>query len=219
MKSGTGDQTGQFAPFGTLNARLLLIRHGQTKLHRSDRFWGKTDIGLSDTGLKQAEQLCNRLARYKIDAIYASTLSRASDTAEIIASRHKVRVVQAEELCECSFGYAEGLTFREISKRYPDLARELGSWKATAFPGGESLEQLNQRVRVFINRLNQHPPESTIAIVSHGGPLRLMVCNLLGIGIENWLRLRIDHASLSILETYPQGAIINLLNDVSHLKP
>ena len=200
-------------------SRLLLIRHGQTKLYRADRFWGKTDIELSDVGIKQAEQLRDRLSRIKIDAVYASTLLRANATAEIIASRHKVKVTPIKELCECNFGYAEGLTFREISQKYPELAGELSRGKAVSFPGGESLEQLNQRVRGFLEKLEMDTPESKIVIVAHGGPLRLIICNLLGLGIGHWLQLQIDHASLSIVETYPKGNILNLLNDVSHLKP
>jgi alpha-ribazole phosphatase len=214
----TKAKPGQFAPSGALMARLLLIRHGQTKLHRADRFWGRTDIELSDTGIRQAEQLRDRLARYKIHAIYASTLIRATVTAEIIASRHKLPVTPVAELCECSFGYAEGLTFSEISQKYPELARELSAWKAVAFPGGESLDELNRRVQVFLSRLKEQPPESTIAVIAHGGPLRLIVCHLLGIGIGHWLQIRVDHASLSIAQMYPQGTIINLLNDTSHLK-
>lgn len=199
-------------------ARLLLIRHGQTKLHRANRFWGTTDIELSNTGIRQAEQLRERLARYKIDAFYTSTLSRAITTAEIIASRHKAQVTQMAELCECSFGYTEGLTFKEISRKYPELAEELGRGQAISFPGGESLGQLNRRVQVFSDRIGQHQPQSTVAIVAHGGPLRLIICHLLSMGTEYWLKIRIDHASLSIVETYPQGAILTLLNDTSHLK-
>ena len=200
-------------------AKLLLIRHGQTKLHRADRFWGKTDIELSDAGIRQAEQLRDRLARTKIDAVYASTLLRATETAEIVASRHKMKITPIKELCECSFGYAEGLTFREISQKFPELAEELRSGKAVSFPGGESLEQLNRRVRGFLKTLELDKPESKIAIVAHGGPLRLIICNLLGLGIEHWTQLRVDYASLSIVEAYPEGNILNLLNDISHLKP
>lgn len=199
-------------------ARLLLIRHGQTKLHRSDRFWGKTDIELSEVGIRQAELLRDRLARIKIDAVYSSTLVRATATAEIIALRHKVQVSPLTELCECSFGYAEGLTFREISRRYPELAGEMASGKAISFPGGESLEQLNLRVQKFLEKLKEHKPGARIVIVAHGGPLRLIICNLLSLGLEHWLQLRVDHASLSVVETYPKGNILNLLNDVSHLK-
>jgi len=200
-------------------ARLLLVRHGQTKLHKADRFWGKTDIELSNIGVRQAEQLRDRLSRIKIDAVYSSTLLRAAATAETIASRHKLKVNPSTELCECSFGYAEGLTFKEISQKFPDLAEELARGTAVSFPGGETLEQLNQRVRGFLAKLELQKPESKVAIVAHGGPLRLMICNLLGFGIQHWLQFRVDHASLSIVETYPEGNILNLLNDVSHLKP
>jgi alpha-ribazole phosphatase len=199
-------------------ARLLLIRHGQTKLHQADRFWGRTDVELSDIGKRQAEQLRDRLAPEKISAIYSSTLSRARTTAEVIASWHKVRVVPCEELCECSFGYVEGLTFGEISKKFPELARELGDWKTVVFPGGESLEQLDKRVQSFLGKLKQLKQESTIGIVAHDGPLRLIICHLLGLEIRHWFQIRVDHASLSIVETYPQGTVLSLLNDVSHIK-
>jgi alpha-ribazole phosphatase len=199
-------------------ARLLLIRHGQTRLFKTDRFWGHTDIELSVTGIKQAEQLRDRLARIKIDTVYTSTLVRATATAEIIAARHKLQVNALPELCECSFGYAEGLTFKEITQRYPELGVELAAGKAISFPGGESLERLNERVRKFLEKLKQNKPDARIIVVAHGGPLRLMICNLLGLDIGHWLQFRVDHASLSVLETYPQGNILNLLNDISHLK-
>ena len=199
-------------------ARIFLIRHGQTRLHRADRFWGSTDIELSELGIRQAEQLRDRLARTKIDAVYASSLQRAAATAEIIAARHKLPVTQTPELCECSFGFVEGLTFREITHRYPDLADELAAGKAISFPGGESLEQLDKRVKKFLTTLDGHKPDARIAVIAHGGPLRLIICHLLGLGIEHWLQFRVDHASLSIMETYPQGNIFNLLNDCSHLK-
>ena len=199
-------------------ARLLLIRHGKTKLHKSDRFWGKTDIALSSLGIKQAGQLRTRLTTEKISAVYSSTLSRARFTAELIAYYHKLTVITSKDLCECNFGYAEGLTFGEIKKLYPALAEELANRTAVTFPGGESLEQLNTRVQTFLKKLGNHKPEETIAIVAHGGPLRLIICNLLGLELRHWQEFRIDLASLSIVETYPQTAILSLLNDVSHLK-
>jgi len=199
-------------------ARLLLIRHGRTKLHKNDRFWGKTDIPLSNIGIKQAGHLRVRLAAEKITAIYSSTLSRARVTAEIITSGHKLEVKPSSELCECSFGYAEGLTYPEIKRLYPSLAEELYNRTAVDFPGGESLEQLNKRIIAFLKRLEKHKPQDTVAIVAHGGPIRLIICNLLGFERKHWQQLRVDLASLSIVEIYPQIAILSLLNDTSHLK-
>jgi alpha-ribazole phosphatase len=199
-------------------ARLLLIRHGTTRLHKSDRFWGWTDVPLSAAGIKQAGQLRNRLAGEKITAVFSSTSSRARDTAEIIATGHKAELTACDDLCECNFGFIEGLTYKEIERLYPELAEELAGWKAVNFPGGETLDQLNERVKRFMKNLENLKAKDTAVIVSHGGPLRLLICNLLGMDIRHWQQFRIDKASLSIMETYPQTAILLSLNDVTHLK-
>lgn len=197
-------------------SKLLLVRHGRTKLHQADRFWGSTDIALSNVGIRQMEQLRDRLAKEKINAVYSSTLSRARASAEIIASRHDLKITAYEELCECNFGYIEGLTFAEISKRYPKLAGDLNDWKTVAFPGGESLGDLDNRVRTFLKRLDKHKEKETVLIVAHGGTLRLIICHLLGLGLEHWLRFQVGLGSLSIIETYPQGTVLSLLNDTYH---
>ena len=200
-------------------SRIILIRHGNTKLNSGQRFWGKTDVELSDKGIQEAEKLRDRLAIEKINAIYASNLSRARLTAEIIASRHKLNVTTHADLNEINFGFLEGLTFEEIGKLHPELAEVLSKWNVKPkFPGGESLDDLNNRVQKFLKRLQKHKPQETILIVSHAGTLRLLICNLLAIGLEHWRHIRLDLASLSIMETYPEGAVLSLLNDVSHLK-
>jgi broad specificity phosphatase PhoE len=202
-----------------LMSRLLLVRHGKTKLHKASRFWGKTDVELNAEGIRQARQLRDRLATEKIEAIYASNLSRARRTAEIIASRHQPDVTLCEELDECNFGRCEGLTFEEISRLYPELAELLnGSDMLARFPGGESLEDLDNRIRKFLPILEEHDSGETVLIVAHGGTLLLLICQLLRIGPENWRKMRLDFSSLSIVDMYPQGGILGLLNDVSHLK-
>ncbi len=200
-------------------SRLLLVRHGNTNLDSTIRFWGKTDVELSSGGLRQAEKLRDRLATQRIDAIYASKLSRAHVTAEIIASKHKLDVTTRTELNEIDFGKLEGLTFEEISQLYPKIAELMSKWRiGPKYPGGESRDELDKRVQRFLKRLKNHQPEETILIVAHAGTLRLIICKLLEIGIEHLRQIQLDLASLSIIETYPQGAILNLLNDVSHLK-
>lgn len=200
-------------------SRLLLVRHGNTKLNNAKRFWGQTDVELSTDGIRQAEKMRERLALEKIDAAYSSTLSRARLTAEIIASRHQLGVTAIAELMEINFGFIEGLTFEEVSQLHPEMADLMSKWAIKPkFPGGESLDELNNRVQKFLKRLKKHQPEETILIVSHAGTLRLMICNLIGIGPEHWRHMQLDLASLSIIETYPQGAVLSLLNDISHLK-
>ena len=200
-------------------SRLLLVRHGNTKSNSAERFWGQTDVELSALGTKQAERLRDWLTNEKIDAVYTSDLRRASATAEIIASRHNLSVVICPELHEISFGDVEGLTFKEIGQLYPELVKSWFNRRLDfRYPGGESMAELNNRVVKFLDRLEKHASEETILVVAHSGVLRLLICNLLGMELKHWRKLRTDLASLSIVETYPQGAILNLLNDVSHLK-
>ena len=200
-------------------SRLLLARHGDTKLNSAERFWGHTDVELSAGGVQQAERLRDHLADENINAVYASDLKRAIVTAEIIASNRHLNITVCPEIRETNFGEIEGLTFKEINQRYPELSKMWSIWDLKLkFPGGESVDELVARVIKFPRRLEQHKPEETILIVAHSASLRLLICHLLGIKLEHWRQLRLDLASLSILDTYPQGAILSLLNDVSHLK-
>jgi alpha-ribazole phosphatase len=182
-------------------------------------FQGHSDTELSADGLRQAEKIRDRLAGEKIDIIYSSDLKRAVVTAETIASRHGLSITTCSELREINYGKVEKLTIDEIKNLYPKLAEMCVDWSSQLqFPGGESVVELQQRVNKFLDRLNQHSPEQTILIVAHGGPLRVMVCALLGIGLEHWRQIYIDLASLSIVQIYPEVTMLVLLNDTSHLK-
>jgi alpha-ribazole phosphatase len=199
-------------------SRLLLVRHGDTESNSAERYWGSTDVKLSHAGFRQAEKLRNRLDTERIDAIYSSNLSRASTTAEIIATSHQLDVITCTELREINFGELEGLTFNEINRLYPEVTELwLQRGPGLQYPGGESVAEFNSRVRQFMDRL-KHAPQGTILVVAHSGSLRSLMCQLLGVGPEHQWQFRLDLASLSILETYPTGAILNLLNDVSHLQ-
>jgi len=199
-------------------SRLLLVRHGDTELNSRERYWGHTDVKLSGAGLEQAEKLRDRLAGERIDVIYTSDLERAWLTAKIIAEKHQLEVTICPELREFNFGAVEGLNFDEISRLHPELAEFWASQNPKLrFPDGESLGDLRRRVSRFRQRLEKHTPEETILIVAHAGALRIMLCQLLGIGQHHWRQLRLNLASLSIVETYPERTVLSLLNDVSHL--
>lgn len=196
----------------------MLVRHGDTRLNSGERFWGQTDVELSDAGIEQAQRLRERLAGEKIDAIYSSDLKRAVHTAGVIAAAREVKITTCAELRETNFGRVEGLTFEEIQQRYPELTASWLSWSLSMrFPGGESVEELNARVKRFLPRLEKHKDGEVVLVVAHSASLRLLICHLLGIELVHWRQFRLDLASLSILDTYPQGAILNLSNDVSHL--
>ena len=199
-------------------ARLLLVRHGDTELNSAERYWGRTDVKLSLAGIRQAERLRDRLATEKIDVVYSSDLQRALLTAETIASQHNLKVITCPELREINFGELEGLTLAQVSQLYPEVTRLWmeGSPKLR-YPGGESLDEFNKRVSSFVGRLEKHTEQETILIVAHSGVLRTLVCQLLGMELRHRWQIRLELASLSIIETYSQRAILCLLNDVCHL--
>ncbi len=200
-------------------SKLLLVRHGDTELNSAERYWGSSDVRLGEAGIKQAERLRYRLADEKIDAVYASDLSRARLTAEIIASEHNLEVITCAELREIDFGEFEGLTFDEVNRLYPETAKLWAERNpGLEFPGGEKLADFDKRISQFISRLEEHSAEETVLVVAHCGTLRVLLCRLLGIDLRHRWQFRLSLASLSIVETYPPGAILNLLNDVSHLR-
>jgi len=200
-------------------SRLLLVRHGITEFNSTRRFAGHSDVEMSTDGYRQVEKLRDRLANEKIDAVYSSDLKRALVTAEVISARCNVDIVPCPELREVNYGQAEGLTFPEIKSYYPEVAELITNFNLRLeFPDGESFAGFIARTIKFLDRLAKHEPSETILIVSHSGPLRTLVCHLLGIDQDHWRQIRLDNASLSIVETYPQRVIISLLNDISHLR-
>ncbi len=200
-------------------SRLLLVRHGITESNSARRFAGYSDVEMSADGYRQVERLRDRLINEKIDAIYSSDLKRALVTADVISSGRKVNIVACPELREINYGHAEGLTFQEISHLYPEVAELITNFNLRLeFPGGEDFHGFIERTTKFLDRLEKHQQSETILIVSHSGPLQVLVCHLLGIDQDHWWQMRCDNASLSIVDTYPRGAVINLLNDTSHLR-
>jgi len=195
------------------------VRHGITEYNKARRFTGHSDVDLSATGYGQVERLRDRLVDEKIDAVYSSDLKRALVTAELIFPGHDADIVTCPELREISYGQVEGLTFDEIGRLYPEVAQACADLSpGLEFPGGESFEGFIQRTLKFLDKLKGHTPAQTILIASHSGPLRTLICHLLDIDMSHWWQFNFDFASLTIVETYPRGAILNLLNDTSHLK-
>jgi alpha-ribazole phosphatase len=199
-------------------AKLLLVRHGQTEYNNSFMFAGSIDSPLTPAGQQQTELLRDRLAKEKIDAAVSSTMKRAMKTASTIIDGRNIKLTTYPELREMNYGKIEGMTFGEIHHCYPDVAASIEKHDCkVSFPGGEFFIDLETRTAKIAEELKSYPKEQTILVVAHGGPLRMLICKLLETEIELWWKLRIDNASLSIVDTYPEGAILSLLNDISHL--
>jgi alpha-ribazole phosphatase len=199
--------------------KIFLARHGDTAENSRQRYWGSTDVPLSEVGREQACRLAERLQNEPLQAVYSSDLQRAVFTAEAIADRHQLKAETCPELREINFGELEGLTFNEIDERYPAVA---DAWRRRepdlSYPGGESLTDFNDRVAGFQRRLGGWPPEANILVTAHSGTLRTLSCRLLGLNAECRWQFQLDLASLSIIDVYPEGSIISRWNDISHLR-
>jgi len=199
--------------------RLLLVRHGLTEYNSTRRFAGSTDIELSPLGREQVARLRERLADQRIDFVYCSNLRRARVTAEMLIEGRCLTITPCPELREVDYGECEGLTYSQIKERFPTVADGVvAPERGLEFPGGESFAAMVERINQFKERLARHAPNDTVLVVSHSGPLRSLVCSMLGVSQGCWRQLRIDNASLSIIDIYPRGTILSLLNGTSHLK-
>ena len=182
--------------------RLWLVRHGATQWNSEQRFCGHSDIPLSAQGRADARWLARRLRRRNISAIYSSDLVRASQTAEIIAQgRAQSTTIQVSSAWrEISFGAWEGLTYNQIAQEYPSSLGFFTDPLQHAPPGGESLGDLVRRVQGAYEQMACAAPEGDIVLVSHGGPLRALLCCLLGIPLERQWQLRLESGSLSAID-------------------
>jgi broad specificity phosphatase PhoE len=172
------------AQAGRGRRRLVLWRHGQTTWNLENRFQGKTDIPLDDTGVAQAERAARLLSGLKPTAIVSSPLRRAAATAASLAEITALRVNYDADLVERDGGEWEGLTGQEIRDRYP---AEHSVWEP---PGGETSEQVAKRVAAALGRaLDRLPAEGVLVVASHGAALRLGMVELLGFPEEIWERL------------------------------
>jgi probable phosphoglycerate mutase len=155
-----------------LTTQLLVIRHGETAWNAEHRIQGHLDIPLSSTGFRQAASLAERLAHERIDAVYSSELARAWLTALPVAERLGLDVMPEPRLRERCFGIFEGLTLDEIAARHPEAFRLWrGRDPAWAMEGGETGQQLIDRVLAAMHDLAARHRGQTIALVTHGGVL------------------------------------------------
>lgn len=146
---------------------LTLVRHGETEWNRQRRIQGSTDIPLNDTGRAQASMAANLLRRRAWDAVYTSPLSRAAETAEVIARELGLSSpTSVPQLVERHYGDAEGLSDTELAARYPQGVR---------VPGRESREQLTARVMSALTGIAEDHVGEAVVVVSHGGVIRAVL--------------------------------------------
>ncbi|MGW6124223.1 bifunctional RNase H/acid phosphatase [Nocardia sp. NPDC055165] len=199
--------------------RLLLLRHGQTALSVERRYSGRGNPPLTDLGHEQVDRAAKMLAaKGDIAAVVSSPLQRARSTAEAAASALGVPLRILDGLTETDFGDWEGLTFAEAAERDPLLHRDWLGDPSIPAPGGESFDQVRERVEGVRRDLVALYPGQNVVVVSHVTPIKTLLQLALGVGPSLLYRLHLDLASLCVAEFYPDGgASVRLVNDTSYL--
>jgi len=150
--------------------KVYTARHGQTSWNAEGRMQGHIDIPLNEVGAEQAEKLAERFKDVKIDKIYASSLSRAYDTAVAINKYHNVEIVSDDALREVGYGEFEGRLISEIGEQFQALQKE-----GKPMPGGEELETFYTRVHTSLDKLTKENDGKTLLIVGHAGTVRAAI--------------------------------------------
>jgi alpha-ribazole phosphatase/probable phosphoglycerate mutase len=190
------------------------MRHGQVKGHDEKRINGHDDVELTDEGIAQFHGLGQRLKSEAITAIYSSDLRRCREGAGIVARYLDITpATPLKELREKSFGLFEGLNLKEIKERFAvELDELMNNWIGYCPPGAESLGEVEQRVMQTLQEILERHQGERIALVGHGGVNRIILLHAVGLELENFFCFEQDYGCLNILDYYPQGAVIRLVN-------
>ncbi len=207
--------------------RLLLVRHAESLGNAERRLQGRREFPLSARGVAQAHALAERLASMSLTAVYASTIGRAMETAEIIALKSGLDVIPEPRLQEYDFGEAvSGLTWRQIAETLPEIVEGLRNDPSgfPRYPGEEGRESFRERVRTAMRDLiERHDGRQNIAVITHAGPIAVFLLDVLGRDYVRPLPFVLDNASVTMVEVNDPAIrhlprmIVTGINDVCHV--
>ncbi|MDI6864589.1 histidine phosphatase family protein [Thermodesulfovibrio yellowstonii] len=199
---------------------IYLLRHGETEGPKKV-YKGHIDVPLSKIGEKQVEKVAqflkNYIKKYELQPkiIYSSPLKRAVTSAEILSKALLVEVKSKNILKERNFGTWEGLSINDIVSLYPE---EFERWRRDPLrfcpPQGESTIQVSKRASDALKEILKNHNGSQIFITAHGGINRVILCNILGMPLENIFRIEQEFACVNIIEFYESQPVVKLINGV-----
>jgi probable phosphomutase (TIGR03848 family) len=211
-------------------ATVILVRHGRSTANVSGTLSGRLpDVHLDDVGTEQAARVGARISAVPLAGLVTSPLERCRETAQAIGRAHpgKPRTRTDRGLLECDYGEWQGRTLKELAKE--KLWKTIqGQPSRVAFPGGETLPEMQARTVAAVRRRNaqmeaEHGPGAVWVAVSHGDPLKAVLADALGMHLDLFQRLHVDPGSVSIVhyaDTHPYVLAVNSHEgDLSWLAP
>jgi len=200
--------------------RTILVRHGQTAWNRVERFRGREDLPLDETGRQQALAVARYLAATCTPSVvYTSPLQRAVETSTAIADACQVPARIDPELIDIDYGRWQGLTPDEAAALHPGLHQTwLEAPHEVRFPGGESLNDVRTRAFASLENLVAAHVGETIVVVAHTVVNRLLLCAILGLDNSRFWRLRQETTAINLFEWDGRDFTLVSLNDTCHLR-
>lgn len=191
---------------------IYLLRHGETEYGKEKRYLGHTDCRLSNEGKQQAKHLASVFAKngIKIDSIFSSDLTRCRDTINIVFPRKKVSFL--EQLREINMGTWDGLTFEEVKNKYAEDYKKRGENIAEFIPpSGESFNQYQERaVIIFKHIINS--TKGNVAICSHSGFIRTLLCSLLNKDLKEMFSIKQSYGCINIITAMEDNIVVEGIN-------
>ena len=192
--------------------RIYLIRHGETEWNKEGRLQGHSNVLLSPEGIHQAQLLAKHLP------IYSSDLSRAMETARILAAKLGLSVIQESGFREVNFGDWEGRNFSELATEVPEGFENFFTRPDKAHPpNGETFLEAQARALTALDEIIDERDEQSIIIVSHGAVIRLLICAALGMPIRKMWTISQFNMAVNIFRVDDGNPTIELLNSTLHL--
>jgi alpha-ribazole phosphatase len=198
---------------GNRETVLWLLRHPEPEASARGRCYGSLDVALSPDGIRQARSVAGRLAQEIFTAIYTSPRQRCTQAAQILAAGRTCPVETMAALRELDFGEFEGRTYNEIAATYPDLYQQwMERPTETQFPGGESLLDMRTRVIAATRELRSRHTGQSIALVTHGGVIRIILADSLGVDTANIFRIGQRYGAINAIRYFDQTPMVDLVN-------
>lgn len=199
-------------------ATVLLIRHPESVWNRQGVYQGQKDPPLSPLGRLQAERVAARLRREPLSGVVCSPLRRAQTLAQAIGRHHGLTPEVDPRLTEIAHGPWEGLTRHQVQEQYPEL---YSTWQhrpcEVTFPGGESLQDVQDRCIAPVEALLSRIEQGTWVVVTHDIVARLVIAAAQGFAIQGFEQVEVENAAITTLVGPTLMHSVRRVNDVDHL--
>ncbi len=182
--------------------RIYIVRHCETDANANKIFQGHTDLDINELGQKQLDALTERFKKTDIDIVFASPLLRTRKTAEAIVGTKNIPIIINNDLIELNGGAYEGKTYTQIGTEYPEF-KEIWSLRPWDFApdGGEKMTDGYNRIWECINKIAESNKGKTVAVATHGGVIRCLLCKVLKDNILKLCEIPFgDNTAVSLLE-------------------